>query len=65
MKRYAISRKIELLTKFAHPAVGKFATAQEAKKAKLNAAQITEKSRAPFRCVLFGDIAYRMTLKLW
>ena len=32
MKRYAIGRKIELLAKIAHPAVGKFATAQESDK---------------------------------
>ena len=32
VKRYAIGRKIELLAKFAHPAVGKFATAQESDK---------------------------------
>ena len=32
VKRYAIGGKIELLEKFAHPAVGKFATAQESDK---------------------------------
>ena len=32
VKRYAIGRKIELLAKFAHPAVGEFTTAQESDK---------------------------------
>ena len=32
MKRYAIGRKIESLAKFAHSAIGKFATAQESEK---------------------------------
>ena len=38
VKRYAIGRKIELLAKFAHPAVGKFATAQESDKGQVKRA---------------------------
>ena len=48
MKTYAFGRKIELLEKFAHPAVGIFATAQESEKGQVKRGPDYRKKERPF-----------------